>query len=76
MTDKNQISKNTADFINERLQFITAELSTVEGESQGFKQRNNLVDVETDAKVYLESDKVAEEKLMAANTQLKLADYM
>lgn len=74
--DKNLISENTAEFINERLRYITSELSDVESSAQGFKQKNNLVDVETDAKMYMESDKMAEQKYVLANTQLKLAEHV
>jgi len=55
VADKNQVSRNTAEFINERIKFITDELSVVEGEAQDFKTRNKLTDVESEAKLFLET---------------------
>lgn len=76
IADKNQVSKNTADFINERIRFITAELSTVESEVEEFKTRHGLVDVESEAKLFLESSSAGEVEILEANTQKALADYM
>jgi uncharacterized protein involved in exopolysaccharide biosynthesis len=50
VNDKNQIAKNTASFINDRLQYITNELSNVESSAQQYKQNNNVVDVVSEAK--------------------------
>jgi tyrosine-protein kinase Etk/Wzc len=76
IADKNQVSKNTADFINERIRFITAELSTVESEVEEFKTKHKLVDVESEAKLFLESSSASELELLDASTQKALADYM
>ena len=62
------MSKNTADFINERIRFITAELSTVEGEVEEFKARHKLVDVESEAKLFLETGSASELAILEANT--------
>jgi tyrosine-protein kinase Etk/Wzc len=76
IADKNVVSKNTADFINERIKFITSELSDVEGEAEEFKTRHKLVDVESEAKLFLESGSASELSIVEAGTQLKLAEYM
>ena len=76
IADKNEVSKNTADFINERIRFITAELSTVEGAVEEFKTRHKLVDVESEAKLFLETGSAGELEILEANTQKALADYM
>jgi len=76
VADKNEVSKNTAEFINERIRYITAELSTVEGEVEEFKTKHKLVDVESEAKLFLETGSASELGVLEANTQKALADYM
>jgi len=49
VNDKNQEAKNTQDFINERLEVITDDLSGIEGEKERFKQSNQITDLETQA---------------------------
>lgn len=49
VNDKNQEAKNTQDFINERLEVITDDLSGIEGEKERFKQTNQITDLETQA---------------------------
>ncbi len=41
-TDKNKVSENTIQFIDQRLLYLTEELSTVEGGVQQYKQRNQI----------------------------------
>lgn len=72
--DRNQIAKNTAEFINNRLSYITSELSNVEEDAQGYKQRNNVVDVQSEAKMYLESGNVNNQKIVELGTQMKLTE--
>ena len=43
--DKNEEAKNTQDFINERLEVITDDLSGIEGEKERFKQTNQITDL-------------------------------
>ncbi|MBL7753122.1 MAG: polysaccharide biosynthesis tyrosine autokinase, partial [Chitinophagaceae bacterium] len=74
--DKNLISRNTSDFINERLAYITSELADVEGQEQGFKQSHNIVDLEAQARMSMESDRQVDQKLTEMNTQFKLAEYV
>ncbi len=42
--DKNKVVDNTIQFIDERLDLISAQLGDVEGGKQNFQQRNNLID--------------------------------
>ncbi|MBC5993348.1 GumC family protein [Pontibacter cellulosilyticus] len=52
--DKNQIAANTIQFIDERLKYLTEELSTVEKDVEAYKRQNELTDVSSEAKMYLE----------------------
>jgi len=76
IADKNLVSKNTAEFINERIHFITDELSDVEEEVEKFKTAHKLVDVESEAKLFLESGSASENVILEANTQRSLAEFM
>lgn len=76
IADKNQVSRNTADFISDRIKFITEELSLVEGEAQDFKTRYKLTDVESDAKLFLETGSQSEAGVLEMNTQMRVAEFM
>ncbi|MBK9284937.1 MAG: polysaccharide biosynthesis tyrosine autokinase, partial [Sphingobacteriaceae bacterium] len=76
ISDKNQVSQNTANFINERIRFITSELSEVEGEAEDFKMKNRLTDVESEAKLFLQTGSNSEMNLVEASTQVKIAEYV
>lgn len=51
--DKNEEAQNTQDFINDRLAIITEDLSGIEGEKEGFKRANQIVDLESQASMAL-----------------------
>ncbi len=47
VNDKNQEAQNTQNFINERLEVITDDLSGIESEKERFKQTNQITDLQT-----------------------------
>ena len=53
VNDKNEEAQNTQDFINDRLAIITDDLSGIEGEKEGFKRANQIVDLEAQASMAL-----------------------
>jgi capsular exopolysaccharide synthesis family protein len=74
--DKNEIARNTTKFINDRMKFITVDLSDVEEQGQEFKSQHQLVDVTSDAALYLTKESAAEQAITDATIQLNLANYM
>ncbi len=76
LSDKNSVAKGTAQFINDRIDYITKELSTVEVEVEQFKTENHLTDVMSDAGMYAELGSENEKKLIEQSTQLELARFM
>jgi len=76
IADKNQVSKNTADFINERIQYISSELSGVESEAENFKVKNKLTDVDSEAKIFLQSGSESEKSQLEVTTQIRIAEFM
>lgn len=76
VTDKNQVAASTAAFINERIAFITRELSDVELSAEAFKTRNQLVDVTSEAGLFLSNGSENEKEILSSGTQLRLTEYM
>lgn len=49
-------------------------MSNVESSAQQYKQNNNVVDVVSEAKLYLESDQLNEQRISELSSQQKVAD--
>ncbi|MDG0972627.1 MAG: polysaccharide biosynthesis tyrosine autokinase [Crocinitomicaceae bacterium] len=74
--DKNEVTESTSDFIKERMLLIEKELSSVEDSSEAFKFKNRLIDVETDAAMFLTKESELEKSITEVNIQLSLAEFM
>ncbi len=73
---KNEISKNTADFINERVELIAADLVNVDDSIVRFKTGNKITDVSSEAGQYLSSSVLNEQQLDQAKMELSLLNTM
>lgn len=78
--DKNQIIQNTAVFINERLEIINEELGGVDSDIERFKKSNRLVDVGSEAGIYVSNRSRYEQEEINLSNQLELSkliqDYL
>lgn len=74
--DKNQISLNTADFIEERLAIITEELDSVETGKQEFKTENRLTNIEEESKLFIENASEFRKEQLEVETQLELVNSL
>jgi tyrosine-protein kinase Etk/Wzc len=74
--DKNLISKNTSVFISERLKLITKELEVVEQDVQSFKKTNNLTNIESEAKLFIEGSNQYDKKGLETEIQLNVVSSM
>jgi tyrosine-protein kinase Etk/Wzc len=74
--DKNFISENTSIFIANRLKLITQELDGVEQDVQTFKKSNNLTDIESEAKLFLEGSNEYDKKVVETEIQLNVVSSM
>ncbi len=74
VNDKNLEAQNTQDFINERLEIITADLDGVEGQKEGFKRQNNITDIDAQANLALSNANESTKQLMNLTTQLELVN--
>jgi tyrosine-protein kinase Etk/Wzc len=70
--DKNLIASNTIKFIDERLKFLTAELSDVEKDVEQYKRKNELTDVSSEAKLYVERASEYNKQLAEFEIQLDI----
>lgn len=74
--DKNQISINSAQFIEERLKVIEAELGGVEDELLNYRIENNLLNVSTSTGQYVNQYNTYSDAAVALETQLKVTQYV
>ena len=76
VVDKNMLASNTAAFIEERLNIITAELTKAEEAVSTYKEQNNIANIETQAKLFLEASSAEQTAIAEIETQLSLVDYV
>lgn len=74
--DKNMVSRNTADFIDERLEIVWGELDSVELRKVRYKESNQLVDLQTEGAIFLENASEFNKKLVEAQTALSQVEAM
>lgn len=73
---KNEISKNTANFINQRVDLIALDLVSVDSSIVNFKTSNKVTDVASEAGQFLSSSALNEQQLDVAKIQLSQLNYM
>lgn len=74
--DKRYISENTSDFISDRLDIIAHELGDVESEVEGYKNSNNLSDIQTEVKIYLDKLSTVERAVLENETKINVVNEM
>ena len=74
--DRNMVSRNTANFINRRLEIISEELDSVETGKVVFKESNNLTDIVAEGILFLESESEFNKRVLGVETQLELVKTM
>lgn len=45
LDDKNKMAQNTADFIADRISYISKDLGSIEGSIEDYKKKNNIIDI-------------------------------
>jgi tyrosine-protein kinase Etk/Wzc len=74
--NKNEIVRNTTNFINDRMKYIASELSEVEMEGEKYKSQYHLIDVTSDAASYLEKESDIEKKVIDKTIERNLINFM
>lgn len=72
--DKRFISENTSNFISDRLTLIATELGDVESQVEGYKNSNNLSDIESEVKMYLENLSSFEKSVLENETKINVVN--
>ncbi len=76
LDEKNEVSKSTEDFINQRIEMLSKELGTTEKDLEKYKKREGLTDVSSNAEVYVSQNAEYERKRAENETQLNLVKYL
>lgn len=74
--DKNIMATNTANFINERLQIVEAELSDVETAVESYMKQNGLTNLSQELTQVLNSQTSYQKELTSTETQIELLDFL
>lgn len=74
--DRQLVSQRTIDFIEDRFEYLTQELDSIEIEGEDFKEQNNIVDVSTDVQLGLEQRVKSEEEMFRLENQLLLSQSL
>ena len=74
--DRQQVFRNTLNFIDERFVDLAKELDTIEIEKKEFKQDNNLVFLPSDAELGLQKRTQSEEELFKIENQIALSELV
>ena len=76
INDKNQESKKTAEFIEERIANVGNDLGNVEAKKEQFKKSNQITDLITEARIGLETSAEARAKQLEIASQLELTNSL
>lgn len=76
VVDKNIMASSTAEFVDARLRLIEKELLDAEVEIERYKERHGIVDLETEAKLYLEEGVEYKKQVAEIETQINLVNYV
>lgn len=74
--DKNQVATRTAQFIDERIRIINAELGSTESELAEYKQRAGLTDLSADAQLALQESSEYDKQRAENTNQLRLIAFL
>lgn len=76
INDKNEESRKTLDFIDERISKVSEELGQVENKKETFMSANKISDIETEARINLESSAAARAHQLETDAQLELTNAL
>ncbi len=74
--DKNIMASNTAAFIDERLALIESELAEAEQNEVNYQERHGIIDLPTEAEIFLMENAEYRKKLTEVETQLNLVQFV
>ena len=72
ISDKNLVSKNTIEFVDDRLARISNELNIVETNKTNFKKGNKLTDIKAEAQLFIDQVGGSQKSILENETQIDL----
>ena len=76
ISDRQLVSERTINFIDDRFVFLAEELDSIEIYYQGFKEKNGIVDIVSDASIGQEQRSTTEFKLFELENQFELVELL
>ncbi|OBX25537.1 capsular exopolysaccharide synthesis family protein [Gelidibacter algens] len=76
IVDRQEVSKRTIAFIDERFELLAGELDSIEGKKQDYKQNNNFFTVESDAALGMSQRTASENEVFAIESQILLSNML
>ncbi len=73
---KSQIAQNTDEFVSNRIDDISKELSSLDQGVQSYKTRNQLSNLDSESSLVLASNAQLANRITELNSQIKLIDYL
>ena len=74
INDKNQVAKNTMAFLDERLSYLTSELSLIEKEVEQYKSSKRITDISSESQLYLEAAKDKDNQLNSVKFKIQVLE--
>ncbi|WP_163514086.1 GumC family protein [Gelidibacter japonicus] len=76
IVDRQEVSKRTIAFIEERFELLAGELDSIEGNKRDYKQNNNFFNVESDAALGISQRTEAENEVFEIESQILLSNML
>lgn len=73
---KNQITKSTDEFVNQRISDISENLTSVDKGVEEYKVQNKLTDIEYESNLILSSNSELGKQIVDLSSQIRLVDYI
>jgi capsular exopolysaccharide synthesis family protein len=72
LDDKNKVTSNTIDFLNDRLKSVARDLQGVEGQVEQFKSDHNITDISSDAQQFMDMAKSIDLSRAESQTRMNI----
>ncbi|QNK77428.1 polysaccharide biosynthesis tyrosine autokinase [Winogradskyella sp. PAMC22761] len=76
INDRQEISRRTIDFIDERFGLLAKELDSIELGIKDYKQKNDIISLESNAELGLSQRTASEQELFAIENQLMISNLL
>ncbi|WP_179374530.1 GumC family protein [Winogradskyella wichelsiae] len=76
INDRQEISRRTIDFIDERFGLLAKELDSIESGIKDYKQKNDIITLESDAELGLSQRTASEQELFTIENQLMISSLL